>query len=84
MWQIVLLQTTKTLVKFCLGKAISWKQLHNDKTGHRQKQLVNVVINLVNEGGDFKSICLSGSIIAEDSTAKEQSWAIITSFGEAG
>ena len=49
------------------------KQLHTDETGCRQKQLVNVVINIVNEHGDLKSICLSGSIIAEDSTAEEQS-----------
>jgi hypothetical protein len=48
------------------------------------KQLVNVVISIINEGGDFKSICLSGLIIAEDSIAKEQSRAIIASFGEAG
>jgi len=43
-----------------------------------------VVINIINESGHFKSIRLSGSIIAEDSTAEEQSRAIITSFGEAG
>jgi hypothetical protein len=45
---------------------------------------VNAVINIINESGDFKSICLSGSIIAEDSTAEEQSRSIIASFGEAG
>jgi hypothetical protein len=49
-----------------------------------KKQLVNVVINIINKAGDIKSICLSGSIIAEDSTAEEQSQAIIASFGEAG
>jgi hypothetical protein len=43
-----------------------------------------VVINIINESGHFKSICLSGSIIAEDSTAEEQSRAIIAFFGEAG
>ena len=84
MCQIVLLQTTKTLAAFRFGKATSWKQLHTDETGRRQKQLVNVVINIINECGDLKSICLSGSIIAEDSTAEEQSRAIIASFGEAG
>ena len=61
-----------------------WKQLHTDKMGRRQKQLVNSVINIINEAGDFQSICLSGSIIAEDSTAKDQSRAIIASFGESG
>ena len=52
--------------------------------GRRQKQLVNVVINIINECGDLKSICLFGSIIAEDSTAEEQSRSIIASFDEAG
>jgi hypothetical protein len=84
MCRILLLRTTKTLAAFCLGKATPWKQLHTDETGRRQKQLVNIVINIVNECGDFKLICLSGSIIAEDSTAEEQSRAIIASFGEAG
>jgi hypothetical protein len=73
MCRIVLLRTTKTLAAFRLGKATSRKQLHTDKTGCRQKQLVNVVINIINEHGDLKSICLSGSIIAEDLTAEEQS-----------
>jgi hypothetical protein len=80
----LLLRTTKTLAAYQLGKERSWKQLHTDETGRRQKQLVNVVINIINESGDFKSICLSGSIIAEDSTAEEQSRSIIASFGEAG
>jgi hypothetical protein len=84
MCRTVLLRTTKTLAAYRLGNATSWKQLHTDETGRQQKQLVNVVINIVNEGGDFKSICLSGSIIAEDSTAEEQSRAIIASFSEAG
>ncbi len=80
----LLLRTTKTLAAYQLGKERSWKQLHTDETVRRQKQLVNVVINIINESGDFKSICLSGSIIAEDLTAEEQSRSIIASFGEAG
>jgi hypothetical protein len=81
----LLLRTTKTLIAaYQLGKERSWKQLHTNDTGRRQKQLVNVVINIINESGNFKSICLSGSIIAEDLTAEEQSRSIIASFGEAG
>jgi hypothetical protein len=80
----LLLRTTNTLAAYQLGKERSWKQLHTNETGRQQKQLVNVVINIINESGDFKSICLSGSIIAEDSTAEEQSRSIIASFGEAG
>jgi hypothetical protein len=84
MCQILLLCTTKTLAAFCLGKATLWKQLHTNKTGCCQKQLINVIINIVNECGNFKLICLSGSIIAEDSTIEEQSQVIIASFGKAG
>ncbi len=84
MCRVVLLRTTKTLAAYRLGNASSWKQLHMDETGRQQKQLVNVVINIINETGDLKSICLSGSIIAEDSTAQEQSRSIIASFGDAG
>ena len=82
--RIVLLRTTKILAAFRLAKSIVWKQLHTDEMGRRQKQLVNVVINFINEAGDYQSICHSGSIITEDSTVEEQSRAIIASFGESG
>jgi len=44
--------------------------------------LVNVVVGLLGTDGVLKLICLSGSIIAEDSTAENQSRAIISSFHE--
>ncbi len=44
--------------------------------------MVNVIIELLGTDGKLKSICLSGSIIAEDSTAENQSRAIISSFTE--
>ena len=68
----LLLRMTKTLAAYQLGKERSWKQLHTNETGRRQKQLVNVVINIINESGDFKSICLSGSIIAESRQQKNK------------
>jgi hypothetical protein len=43
---------------------------------------VNVIIGILDTNGKLKSICLSGSIIAEDSTAENQSRAIISSFTE--
>ncbi len=43
---------------------------------------MNVVVGLLGSDGILKSICLSGSIIAEDSTAENQSRAIISSFTE--
>ena len=68
----LLLRTTKTLAAYQLGKERSCKQLHTNETGRQQKQLVNVVINIINESGDFKSICLSGSIIAESRQQKNK------------
>jgi hypothetical protein len=44
--------------------------------------LVNVIIGLLGTDGKLKSICLSGPIIAEDSTAENQSRAIISSLME--
>jgi hypothetical protein len=78
----VLLRTTKSLVAYRLGSADAWKQLHTDETSRRQISLVNVVVGLIGSDGIMKSICLSGSIIAEDSTADNQSRAIISSFTE--
>jgi len=43
---------------------------------------VNVIVGLLDTDGVLRSICLSGSIIEEDSTAENQSWAIISSFNE--
>ena len=78
----VLLRTTKSLVAYRLGSADAWKQLHTAETSRRQISLVNVVVGLIGSDGIMKSICLSGSIIAEDSTADNQSRAIISSFTE--
>jgi hypothetical protein len=75
-----LLRTTKSLAAYRLGSADSWKQLHTDKTSRRQISLVNVIIGLLSTDGVLKSICLLGSIIAEDSTAENHSRAIISSL----
>ena len=61
------LRVTKSLAAYLLGLADSWKQLHTDETSRRQISLVNVIIGLLGTDGKLKSICLSGSIIAEDS-----------------
>jgi hypothetical protein len=76
------LRVTKSLAAYLLGSAESWKQLHTDETSRRQISLVNVIIGILDTNGKLKSICLSGSIIAEDSTAENQSRAIISSFTE--
>ena len=76
----VLLHTTKSLAAYWLGSVDAWQQLHTDETSRRQISLVNVVVGLIGSDGILRSICLSGSIIAEDSTAENQSRAIISSF----
>ena len=43
----------------------------------RQISLVNIVVGLIGSDGILRSICLMGSTIAEDSTANNQSRAII-------
>ena len=78
----VLLRTTKSLAAYRLGSADAWKQLHTDETSRRQISLVNVVVGLIGSDGILRSICLSGSIITDNSTAENQSRAIISSFTE--
>jgi hypothetical protein len=78
----VVLRVTKTLAALRIGKSPTWKQLHTDETSRRQISLVNVVVGLIGSDGALRSICLSGSIIAEDSTAENQSLAIIATFTE--
>ncbi len=80
--QTVLLQTLKSLAAYRLGSSPIWKQLHTDETSQRQISLVNVVVGLLGSDGILKLICLSGSIIAEDSTAENQSCAIISLLTE--
>ena len=45
---------------------------------------MNVVMSIVDEDEKLKPICLSGSIIAKNSTAEEQVKAIIAQFRESG
>ena len=75
---------TKTLDAYSLGNAKDWKQMHNDKTSRWQKSLVNIVMTIVDQDDNLKTICLSGSIIAEDKSADEQSRAIIGHFDGVG
>ena len=70
----VLLCTVKTLSAFQLG--------HTDETACHQISLINVIIFILNNDGNLKSICFSGFIIAKDGTAEEQSQAIVASFKE--
>jgi hypothetical protein len=75
---------TKTLAAFSVGRATKWKQLHTDETSRRQISIVNVVISIINKDNELRTICMSGSIIAKDGTADEQSRAIISAFNDSG
>ncbi len=80
----VLLHITKSLAAFRLVNAKVWNQLHTDETSRCQVSIVNVVILILESDNVLKTICMLGSIIAQDGTAEEQSRAIIGSFHESG
>jgi hypothetical protein len=80
----VLLHCTKALAAYQLGHAKDWKQLHTDETSRCQVSIVNVVISILSNNNELKTICMSGSIISKDGTADEQSRAIIGAFYESG
>ena len=78
----VLLWVTKTLAAMRIAGAKKWKQAHTDETSRRKKSLVNLVMTVLQNNDMLKTICLSGCIIAKDSTADEQAKAIIGQFRE--
>jgi len=80
----VLLYCTKTLAAYRLGHAKDWKQLHTNETSRCQISIVNVVISILSDDNELKTICISGSIISKDGTADEQSHAIIGAFNDSG
>ncbi len=55
-----------------------------DETSRRQVSIVNVVISIINNDNQLRTICMSGSIISKDGTADEQSRAIISAFRDCG
>ena len=75
---------TKTLAAYQLGHAKNWRQPHTDETSRRQVSIVNVVISIINNDNQLRTICMSGSIISKDDTADEQSRAIISAFSDCG
>ena len=50
------------------AKAKDWKQMLNDKTAHHHASLTNVVMTILTKEDEFKTICVSGLITAEDGT----------------
>ncbi len=80
----VLSTVTKTLAEYQLGHAQNWKQLHMDETSRCQISIVNVVISIINNDNELRTICMSGSTTPKDGTADEQSRAIISAFHDSG
>lgn len=73
---------TKTLAAYQIGNAKVLKQLHTDGTSRRQSSLIDVVIGLLSDDNEFKTICLDSAIIAEDGTTEKCARAIIGSFDD--
>ncbi len=63
---------TKTLAAYQLGHAKNWRQPHTDETSRRQVSIVNVVISIINNDNQLRTICMSGSIILKDGTADDK------------
>ena len=73
---------TKTLAAYQIGNAKVLKQLHIDGTSRRQSSLIDVVIGLLSDDNEFKTICLDSAIIAEDGTMEKCARTIIGSFDD--
>jgi hypothetical protein len=80
--RMVLLYITKTIAAYQLDHARDWTQLHTDKTSRHKCSIVNVIISILNDDNNLKTICMSGSIISTDGMADEQSCAIIGAFND--
>ncbi len=57
----VLSTVTKTLAAYQLGHAQNWKQLHTDETSRRLISIVNVVMSIINNDNELRTICMSAS-----------------------
>eukprot|EP00957_Ditylum_brightwellii_P080550 6127385-Ditylum_brightwellii.AAC.1 len=80
----VLCWTTKTLEVYRIDKATQWKQLHTNETSKQQVEIVDVVVSILDDDNELKTICLSGSSISEDGMTESQSYTIIGSFAKVG
>jgi hypothetical protein len=56
--------------------------MHNDDTSHCQTSLVNAVLSLLTENDQFKTICMDGGMITENSLLDAQCLVIIGSIDE--
>jgi hypothetical protein len=81
--RIPLYTVAKTLSAHRLANAIDWKQVHSDETSRRQVSLLNLLIGVMEKDYDkICAICLDLAILPKNSTAREQSSAIIGVFDD--
>ena len=76
----VLCLVTKITTAYSLASTQDWKQMHNDKTSRSHASLTNIIMGIITKDDKFKTICVSGLIIAEDGTADKQARSITSEF----
>ena len=74
------------LTKCLAGKSIvnsrQVKQLHSDSTSHKGAEIMSVILGVLKNNKNLRTICLAGDIIPEDGTSECQSSAIVDQFTE--
>ena len=71
---------TKCLAGKAIGKLIQVKQLHSDATSHKVTEIMNLILGVLTNNKELRTICFSSDIIPEDGTAKCQSSGIVDQF----
>ena len=66
----VLALCARILAVIKIGNTKTWKQPHTDETTCRQTSIVNVVMGILTNDNELRTICLSGSFIMENRTTK--------------
>ena len=80
--RIVLALMTKSLAAYSFGHAKEIKQMHNDETSRRHVPLINTVVTILDQNDKLKTLCLSGSIIADDKSSEAQTGVKIQADGK--
>ena len=80
----VLAIQTKTLAAKIIGQSKCIQQFHTDETGRAHISIVNVIVSVLNENDELKTVCLAGDIFPPDKTAEEQSKEVVSTFAESG
>jgi hypothetical protein len=65
----ILLQVTKTLAAYQIGKTQTVSQLFSDGTSRHQTSIQHIIIGMLTDGG-YKAVMLSTSILLENETSE--------------